>query len=59
MIVIDEIPILGGMDYLAAIAPHELHMVEVYGHGRHIRAYTTRFMARAAKTRLQPVALLF
>jgi hypothetical protein len=47
------------MDYLAAIAPHELHMVEVFGQGRHIRAYTTRFMERAAKTRLQPVAVLF
>jgi hypothetical protein len=58
-IVVDELEILGGMDYLAAIAPHELHMVEVFGQGRHIRAYTTRFMERAAKTRLQPVAVLF
>ena len=58
-IVVDELEILGGMDYLAAIAPHELHMVEVFGQGRHIRAYTTRFMERAAKTRLQPVTVLF
>lgn len=56
---VDEMPVLGGLDYLAHLQPWELYMVEVYGQGRHIRAYTTQFMERAAKRRLRPVALLF
>ena len=56
---IDEVPVLGGMDYLATYQPSELYMVEVYSFGAEIRAYTTQFMARAAKTRLQPIALTF
>jgi hypothetical protein len=56
---VDEMPVIGGLDYLSAIQPHELYMVEVYGQGRHIRAYTNQFMERAAKDRLRPVALLF
>lgn len=56
---VDEMPMLGGLEYLAHIPPYELHMIEVYGNGRHIRAYTPQFMERAAKQRLQPVALLF
>lgn len=56
---VDEFPILGGLDYLKLIPPHELYMVEVYGSGRHIRAYTNHFMARAAEKRIHPMALLF
>lgn len=52
---IDENPVLGGMDYLRAVPPNELYMVEVYASGRHIRAYTQRFMERAARTRLMPM----
>lgn len=55
---IDEMPVIGGLDYLESFRPHELYMVEVYARGRHIRAYTTQFMERAAKTRLMPLALL-
>jgi hypothetical protein len=55
---VDEAPIFGGMEYLDALPPHELHLVEVYGNGRHIRAYTEQFMERAAQIRLQPVAFL-
>ena len=57
--VIDFVPVIGGMDYLASFRPHELYMVEVYARGRHIRAYTPQFMERAAKQRLRPIALLF
>ena len=56
---IDEAPVIGGLDYLNVIRPYELYMVEVYGGGRQIRAYTTHFMARAAETRLRPFAILF
>ena len=56
---IDEAQVLGGLEYLDSFAPHELYMVEIFGNGRHIRAYTPRFMERAAKQRLNPIALLF
>ena len=56
---VDEVRVLAGLDYLDALAPHELQLVEVFGSGRHIRAYTNQFMTRAARTRLQPVAILF
>lgn len=56
---IDEVPVLGGLDYLAHFAPWELYMIEVYGGGRHIRAYTPQFMERAAKQRLSPIPLHF
>ena len=56
---VDEAPVIGGLSYLDILPPYELQMVEVFGNGRHIRAYTTRFMERAAKIRLQPLALLF
>lgn len=59
VVYIDESRVLGGLGYLDTFAPHDLYMVEVYGGGRHIRAYTPRFMERAAKTRLTPIALLF
>ena len=59
VVYIDEAPFLGGLEYLDVLAPHELYMIEIYGGGRHIRAYTPRFMERAAKQGLQPIALLF
>ena len=59
VVYIDEAPVMGGLEYLDTFAPHELYMVEVYGGGRHIRAYTPRFMERAAKQRLSPIALFF
>lgn len=59
VVYVDEMPVIGGLDYLDVLRPHELYMVEVYGQGRHIRVYTNHFMERAAKTRLRPVALLF
>lgn len=57
IVYIDEVPVLGGMDYLQSFRPSDLYMVEIYGFGAEIRAYTTAFMGRAAKTRLQPIAL--
>jgi hypothetical protein len=56
---VDEAPVMGGRSYLEAIPPYELQMIEVYGHGRHVRAYTPAFMARAAEIRLTPIALSF
>lgn len=58
VVYIDEMPVIGGTDFLAAIRPHELYMLEVYNRGAHIRAYTTQFMERAARQRLQPVTFV-
>lgn len=56
---IDDMPAPGGLDHLAAYPPHDLYMVEVYGGGRHIRAYTNWYMSLAAKQRLQPMPFVF
>jgi hypothetical protein len=53
-IFIDEVPAFGGMDQLASYRPHELYLVEVFGSGLQIRAYTHNFMERMAR---RPVAL--
>jgi hypothetical protein len=55
---VDEMPVLGGLDYLDTFAPWELYMIEIYGRGRHIRAYTHQFMERAAKIRLHPLPFI-
>ena len=57
LVYFDEVPLLDGWSYLDTFAPHDLYMVEVYGGGRHIRAYSRFFMERAAKTRLFPLPL--
>ncbi len=59
VVYVDETPVLGGLDYLASYQPHELYMVEIYGAGTQIRVYTTQYMARAARQRLLPLALVF
>ncbi|NNF13033.1 MAG: carboxypeptidase-like regulatory domain-containing protein [Gemmatimonadetes bacterium] len=59
VVYVDEMPLLGGLAYLETFRPWELHMIEVYAGGRHIRAYTPRFMERAAERRLAPLALPF
>ena len=54
---VDEMPLLGGLTYLETFAPWEFYMIEIYGQGRHIRAYTPQFMKRAAEIRLLPLPL--
>jgi hypothetical protein len=56
---VDEVPVFGGLEYLESLAPHDLYMVEVYGSGRAIRAYTPQFMERAAEDRLRPIPILY
>ncbi|NJD19885.1 MAG: carboxypeptidase-like regulatory domain-containing protein [Gemmatimonadetes bacterium] len=56
---VDEAPFIGGFEYLRTLQPHELYLVEIYAGGRHIRAYTNRYMERAAEMRAVPMALLF
>ena len=56
---VDEAPIIGGMDYLRSVQPHELYMVEIYGSGRHIRAYTNRYMEWAAEHPVYPLPFVF
>lgn len=50
---IDEVPTIGGLDELAGYQPHELHLVEVYGRGTSIRAYTHHFLQRMVE---RPIA---
>jgi hypothetical protein len=57
VVYVDEARMIGGLEYLKSVLPHELYMIEVYGSGRHIRAYTTRFMERAAQSRLAPLPI--
>jgi hypothetical protein len=52
---IDEIPIMAGLEVLRSYSPSELYLVEVFGGGRSIRAYTYPFMERMAR---KPMALL-
>ena len=59
VIYLDEARLMGGWYELDSLPAGELHMVEIYGRGRHIRAYTHGFMGRAAKTRLAPLPLWF
>lgn len=51
---VDEMPFIGGIDYLRVHQPYELERIEVYAGGRQIRVYTQAFLARAGKARLQP-----
>jgi hypothetical protein len=46
---IDERPALGGLFELETYAPHEMHTVEIYAGGRHVRAYTTWFIEREGR----------
>lgn len=56
-IYLDEMPLIGGWSELESIPTTQLYMVEVYGRGRHIRAYSHAFMQRAAKIRLLPMPI--
>jgi hypothetical protein len=57
VVYVDEVPLLGGLDYLETFEPWQFHMIELYAGGGHIRAYTPQFMERAAETRLMPLPL--
>ncbi len=51
---LNEMPLFGGWSQLETLPTSQLHMIEVYRRGTHIRAYTHHFMERAARTRLSP-----
>jgi len=53
---IDETPMIDGWNALAAYRPQDFHMIEVYGRGGLVRAYTHFFMERAARIRFLPAA---
>jgi hypothetical protein len=46
---VDEMPVLGGLDMLGTYRPYDMYLVEVYGGGQEIRAYTHLFMERSAR----------
>lgn len=54
---IDEAPMIDGWNALAAYRPQDFHMIEVYGRGGLVRAYTHLFMERAARIRFLPAPL--
>lgn len=54
---LDEFQLMGGWADLELLPTSHLYMIEVYGRGTHIRAYTHRFMERAAKARLAPLPI--
>lgn len=54
---IDEAPMIDGWNALAAYRPQDFHMIEVYGRGTLVRAYTHFFMERAARIRFLPTAV--
>lgn len=56
-VVLDEFQLVGGWADLEMLPISHLYMIEVYGRGTHIRAYTHRFMERAAKARLAPLPI--
>lgn len=56
---IDEMPAPGGVDQLAAYPPSYFHLIEVYGRGGSIRAYSRRFVNKLTRNprRLLPLSL--
>lgn len=48
---VDEMPLIGGLESLRFFSPQDLHSIEVYDRGSHIRAYTPHFMELVAKGR--------
>lgn len=52
---VDEMPVIGGLQQLAMYRPYELYMVEIFGRGLEVRAYTHQFMERMAR---RPIALM-
>ena len=51
---VDEMPAMGGSDYLDFLKPWELHLVEIYYSVGQVRVYTERFMERVGR---RPVAI--
>lgn len=51
---IDEAPMIDSWNALAAYRPQDFYMIEVYGRGGLVRAYTHFFMERAARIRFLP-----
>lgn len=52
-IVVDEVPMPGGLEMLGTWPADELHMIEVYSEGGHIRLYTNNFADRLAHDRVR------
>lgn len=55
---IDDVHVLGGLEYLDSYRPEELYLVEVFRGGSHVRVYTTWFMEWFAKTGRRPAPVL-
>ncbi|MBI4519828.1 MAG: carboxypeptidase-like regulatory domain-containing protein [Gemmatimonadetes bacterium] len=46
---IDEMPAIAGLYELGTYPAHQLYLIEVYGRGRQIRAYTHQFVERVGR----------
>lgn len=54
-VTVDEMPMIGGLDALAMYRGDELHMVEVYGGGSHVKVYTVAYVEYAARRGWRPL----
>lgn len=57
VVYLDEILMPGGWFQLEDIPTNQLYMLEIFGGGTQIRAYTNHFMEYAAKVRLEPMVI--
>lgn len=57
IVFVDEVQVMGGIDYLDGIDPIDLELMEIFQSGRHVRIYTTDFLRQASKNGFQPRVL--
>ncbi len=57
VVFVDEVQVMGGIDYLDGIDPIDLELMEIFQSGRHVRIYTTDFLRHASESGFQPGAL--
>jgi hypothetical protein len=54
-VIVDEMPMIAGLDALAMFRGDELHMVEVYAGGSHVKVYTVAYVEHAARRGWRPM----
>ena len=57
VVFVDEVQVMGGLDYLDGIDPIDLELMEIFRSGRHVRIYTTDFLRHASGSGFQPIVL--
>jgi hypothetical protein len=54
-VTVDEMPVIAGLDALALFRGDELHTVEVYGGGSHVKVYTVEYVQHAIRHGWRPL----